>query len=55
MFGHSEIDDMDHIGCFGGGSADEEVIRLDVTVNEVLLVDGLDAGELREAVSGSDP
>lgn len=55
LLGHSEIDDVDHIGRLGGGSADEEIIRLDVTINKVLLVDGLNAGELREAVSENDP
>jgi hypothetical protein len=40
---HAEIDDMDDIGGFCAGSADQEVVGLDVTVDEVLLMDGLDS------------
>lgn len=55
LLGHSEVDDVDDIGRFGGRSADEEVIRLDVSVNEVLLVNGLNSRELEEAVRRRDP
>jgi hypothetical protein len=30
---------MDYVGCFGSGSAKEEVIRLDVTIDQILFVD----------------
>ena len=48
---HTEIDDMDDISELGAGTADEEVIGFDVTVDEVLLVDGLYTGKLGGPVS----
>jgi len=47
LLGHSEIDDVNGVGSLRSRSTDEEVVRLDVSVDEVLLVDGLDSGELR--------
>ena len=44
LFGHSEIDDMDDIGGFGTGASDEEVVGLDVSVDQVAVVDRLDSG-----------
>ena len=44
---HAEVDHVNNIGRFRVGSADEEVVRLDVSVDEVLLVYCLDAGELQ--------
>lgn len=46
LLGHAEIDDVDHIGRFGAGAADQEIVGLDVSVDEVLFVNRLDAGEL---------
>lgn len=46
LFGHAKVDDVDNVGGLGGRSADEEVVRFDVSVDHVLLVDGLDSGEL---------
>lgn len=43
---HAKIDDMNDIGGFRARAANEEVIWLDIAVNEILLVDGLDAGKL---------
>jgi hypothetical protein len=34
---------MDDIGTLGARAADEEVVGLDVAVDEVLLVDGLNS------------
>ena len=48
LFGHAKVDDVDNIGGLGGRSADEEIVRLDVSVDHVLLVDGLDSGELEK-------
>nr|POF16451.1 hypothetical protein CFP56_23969 [Quercus suber] len=45
LFRHAKVDDVDDVLCFGVGSTDEEVVGLDVAVDQVLLVDGLDAGE----------
>lgn len=47
LLGHPKVDDMDHVGRFCGRAADEEVVRLDVSVNEILLVDGLDSRQLQ--------
>lgn len=48
---HTKVDDVDDVGSLGARAADQEVVGLDVTVDEVLLVDGLDAGQLRLDVS----
>lgn len=42
LLGHAKVDDVDDAGGLGAGSADEEVVGLDVAVDQVLLVDGLD-------------
>ena len=46
LLGHTEVDDMNDIGGLAVGATDEEVVRLDVTVYHVLLVDRLDSREL---------
>jgi len=46
LLGHAEVDDMDDVGALGAWPADQEVVGLDVSVDEVLLVDGLDARQL---------
>jgi hypothetical protein len=43
---HAEVDNMDDVGTLGAWTADQEVVGLDVPVDEVLLVDGLDARQL---------
>lgn len=48
LLGHAEINNMDDVGCLGAGATDEEVVRLDVTVDEVLLVDCLNARQLSD-------
>lgn len=47
LLGHAEIDHVDYIGGLGVGAADEEVVGFDIPVDEVLLVDRLDSGQLR--------
>jgi hypothetical protein len=42
LLGHTKVDDVDNVGALRTWPADEEVVRLDVSVDEVLLVDGLD-------------
>lgn len=44
---HTEVDNVDDVGALGAGSADEEVIGLDVAVDQVLLVDGLHPRQLK--------
>jgi hypothetical protein len=46
LLGHAKVDNVDDIGALGAWTADEEVVGLDVTVDEVLLVDGLDTRQL---------
>ena len=43
LLGHAKVDHVDDVGALGAGTTNEEVVGLDVTVDEVLLVDGLDA------------
>lgn len=38
---HTKVNDMNHVRRLRAWSANEEVVWLDVTVDEVLLVDGL--------------
>lgn len=40
---HSEIDDMDDISGLRVGTADEEVVGFDISIDEIFLVDGLDS------------
>jgi hypothetical protein len=39
LLARAEIHHMDYVGYFGPGSVKEEVVRLDVTVDEILFVD----------------
>jgi len=43
LLGHAKINNVDNVGGFAVGPSDQEVVGLDVAVDEVLLVDGLDA------------
>ena len=46
LLGHAEIDDMDDVGGLGRRAADEEVVRLDIAVDQVLLMNCLHARKL---------
>lgn len=46
LLGHAEIDRMDQVGRFGPWSTDEEIVWLDVSVNQVLLMNRLDSSDL---------
>ena len=46
LLGHSEINNVNDIGSLGGWATDQEVIRLNIAVDQILLVDCLDAGQL---------
>lgn len=46
LLSHTKVDDVDDVGALGARTTNEEVVGLDVAVNEILLVDGLDAGKL---------
>lgn len=42
---HTKVDDVDHVRILRTGASDQKVVRLDVTVNEVLVVDRLHTGQ----------
>ena len=46
LLGHAEINNMDNISSLSVRAANKEVIGLDVTVDQVLLVDRLDSRKL---------
>jgi hypothetical protein len=48
LLGHAEVDYVDDVGGLCAWFADEEVVGFDVSVDEVLFVDGLDSRELDE-------
>lgn len=41
LLGHTEINDMNDIGSLRARAADKEVVRLNIPVDEILLVNGL--------------
>ena len=41
LFGHTEVDDVNHIGSLRPWPSDQEVVRFNIAVDEVLLVYGL--------------
>ena len=43
---HSKVNNVNYIGRLGACSADEEVVGLDVSVDQILLVNGLDSRQL---------
>lgn len=53
LLGHTEIDNVDNVGSLGAGASDEEIIRLDISIDEVLLVDCLHARQLGHVSDGS--
>ncbi len=52
LFGHAKIDDMYYVGSLGAWATDQEIVRLDISVDEVLLVDCLHPGKLRYSLVG---
>ena len=46
LLGHTEVDDVNNVGRFRVGSADKEIVGFYVSVDEVLFVYRLHAGEL---------
>lgn len=47
LFGHAEIHHVDHIGSLGVGTSNEEIVGFDVTVDQVLFMDGLNSRQLQ--------
>lgn len=54
LFRHAEVDNPDCVCAFGTASTNEEIVWLDISVNEVLFVDCLNASELFERNLTSD-
>lgn len=50
LLGHTKVDDMNDVGGLGIRAADEEVVGLDITVDQIFLVNRLDARELKITV-----
>ena len=46
LFGHAEVHHVDDISSFCVWSTNKEVVRFDVSVDEVLFVDSLDTRKL---------
>jgi len=53
LLGHAKVHYMDHIGSFGVGPANQEVVGFDITVDEVFFVYGLHSGKLHACQSSS--
>lgn len=43
LFGHTEIDHMDNIGGLRSWPPDKKVIRLDIPVDQIFFVNGLNS------------
>lgn len=48
LFRHAKIDHMDDISRLAVRPADEKIIWLDITVDEIFFVDCLDSGQLTQ-------
>lgn len=48
LLGHTKINDVDDVGSFRARTTDEEIVGLDISVDQILLVDGLDARKLQQ-------
>jgi hypothetical protein len=52
---HAEIDNVNDVCSLGAGSTDQEIVRLDIAIDEILLVDGLDSRELEQLLVPRQP
>lgn len=46
LLGHAEIYDMNHSCSLGTRTTDEEIVRFDIPINEIFLVNGLHSMQL---------
>ena len=46
LLGHSEVDDVNNVGRLCSWPSNQEIVRLDITVDQVSFVDSLNAGKL---------
>ena len=47
LLGHAKVDDMDQVGVFRMRFSNQKVVGLDISVDQILFVDRLDATQLR--------
>ena len=48
---HAKVDNVDNVGALGARATDQEIVRLDITIDEILLVDGLNSRQLENVKS----
>lgn len=46
LLGHTKVDDVDRIRALGARAPDQKVVRFDIPVDEILLVDRLHSRQL---------
>lgn len=46
LLGHAKVDHVHQIGILGVGPSNQKVVGLDITIDQILLVDSLDSEEL---------
>lgn len=46
LFGHAEIYNVNDIGCFSSRASNKEVVWFNISVDQVLFMNGLNAREL---------
>ena len=47
LLSHTKVDNVNNIGGFGPRATNQEVVGLDISVDEILLVDSLYSGKLK--------
>lgn len=47
LLGHAKVNYVNHVGSLGAWSSDEEVVRFDIPVDQILFVDCLDTRKLQ--------
>lgn len=55
LFRHAKVDDVNHICSLGARSSDEEVVRFDIAIDQILFVDRLDTRKLVMRLVSSRP
>lgn len=46
LLGHAKVDHVHQIGVLGVGSSNQKVVGLNISIDQVLLMDSLDSEEL---------
>jgi hypothetical protein len=55
LLGHAKVDDVNHICSLGARSSDEEVVRFNIAIDQILFVDCLDTRKLVIQLVSSTP